>query len=150
MEVILLQDQRNLGHRGEVVDVKPGYARNYLLPQGIALEATRGNIAYFQQQKKQIDAAHDKALEEAQAVADSINETVIEISKRVGEKSTLYGSVTAIDLVNALAARGIEVEKRQLDLGAPTLKTLGEHKVAVDLHADVIAEFTVNIVPADE
>lgn len=150
MEVILLQDQRNLGHRGEVVDVKPGYARNFLFPQGVALEATRGNIAFFDQQKKKIDAAHAKALEEAQETAREISEIRIEIRKRVGERETLYGSVTANDLVTALAAKGVTVEKKQLDLGAPTLKTLGEHSVAVDVHPDVDASFVVTIVAADD
>ncbi|MEL7059349.1 MAG: 50S ribosomal protein L9 [Acidobacteriota bacterium] len=149
MEIILLQDLRNLGQRGEVVDVKPGYARNYLLPQGVALEATRGNLAYFEQQREKIDAAHTKARDEAEAIAAKIGETRIEIRKRVGEKSTLYGSVTALDVVHELAEHGIEVEKRQLDLGTPTLKTVGEHPVTVDLYADVVAELVVAIVPAE-
>jgi large subunit ribosomal protein L9 len=149
MEVILLQDHRHLGHRGEVVNVKPGYARNYLLPEGIALEASVGNIAFFEQQRKKIDAAHSKALEEAQQMAADIGAVTIEIKKRVGERETLYGSVTSADIVEALAEKGVTVEKRQLDLGAPTLKTVGEHKVAVDLHADVDASFTVVISPAE-
>lgn len=149
MDVILLQDHRHLGHRGEVVKVKPGYARNYLLPEGIALEANSGNIAFFEQQRKKIDAAHSKALEEAQQMAADIGAITIEIKKRVGERETLYGSVTSADIVEALAEKGVTVEKRQLDLGSPTLKTIGEHKVAVDLHADVDASFTVVISPAE-
>lgn len=149
MEVILLQDTRNLGKRGDVVDVKPGYARNYLLPQGVALEANKGNIAFFEQQREKIDAAHAKALEEAQELAAKINEIRIKVSKRVGESGTLYGSVTTMDVVNALANRGVEVEKRQIDLGSPSLKTLGEHTVTIDLHADVDAEVIVEIVPAE-
>ena len=149
MEVILLQDQRNLGRRGEVVKVKPGYARNFLLPQGIGLEATKGNVAYFEQQREKIDAAHTKALEEAQQIAAKISEVRLEISKRVGEHQTLYGSVTANDIVEALGEKGITVEKKQLDLGSPTLKTVGEHTVQVDVHADVDAEFVVSIVSAE-
>ena len=149
MDVILLQDHRHVGHRGEVVNVKPGYARNFLLPQGIALEANPGNIAFFQQQRNKIDAAHSKALDEAQQMATDIGAIQIEIKKRVGERDTLYGSVTANDIVDALAEKGVTVEKRQLDLGAPTLKTVGEHKVVVDLHADVDAELTVVISPAE-
>ncbi|MEM6797766.1 MAG: 50S ribosomal protein L9 [Acidobacteriota bacterium] len=149
MDVILLEDIRNLGHRGEVINVKPGYARNFLLPKGVALEATRGNLAYFEQQKKKIDAAHSKRLEEAQEAAERISTVRIEIKKRVGERETLYGSVTSNDLVEELAEKGITVEKKQLDLGTPTLKTLGDHTVAVDLHAEVDAAFVVSIVPAE-
>lgn len=149
MEIILLQDTRNLGKRGDVVDVKPGYARNYLLPQGVALEANKGNIAFFEQQREKIDAAHTKALEEAQEQAAKINEIRITVSKRVGESGTLYGSVTTMDVVAALAARDVTVEKRQIDLGAISLKTLGEHTIKIDIHAEVDAEMVVEIVPAD-
>ncbi|MDA8016903.1 MAG: 50S ribosomal protein L9 [Thermoanaerobaculia bacterium] len=149
MEVILLQDTRNLGKRGEVVDVKPGYARNFLLPQGVALEANQGNMAFFEQQREKIDAAHSKALEEAQEMAAKINEIRITVSKRVGESGTLYGSVTTMDVVAALAEKDVTVEKRQIDLGAISLKTLGEHPVKIDLHAEVDAEVIVEIVPAD-
>lgn len=149
MEVILLQDTRNLGKRGEIVDVRPGYARNYLFPTGVALEATKGNIAFFEQQREKIDVAHAQALEEAQELAAKINEIRITVSKRVGESGTLYGSVTTMDIVKALARRDVEVEKRQIDLGAPSLKTLGEHTVRIDLHADVDAEIVVEIVPAE-
>ena len=149
MEVILLQDTRNLGKRGEVVSVRPGYARNYLLPQGVALEANKGNLAFFEQQREKIDAAHAKAIEEAQEIAAKINEVRIKVSKRVGESGTLYGSVTTMDVVAALAARGVTVEKRQVDLGAISLKTLGEHTITIDVHADVDAEMVVEIVPAD-
>lgn len=149
MEVILLEDTRHLGKRGDVVSVKPGFARNYLLPNGVALEATKGNLAFFEQQRRKIDAAHSKKLEEAQEMAKSISEINIVIKKRVGDRDTLYGSVTANDIVDALASRGVTVVKRQLDLGAPTLKTLGEHKVAIDLHADVDAHVMVTIAPAE-
>lgn len=149
MEVILLEDSRYLGKRGEVVKVKPGYARNFLFPQGVALEATKSNLAFFEQQRRKIDAAHAKRLEEAQQMANEISKINITIKKRVGDRETLYGSVTANDIVDALAGKGVTVEKKQLDLGAPTLKTLGDHSVAVDLHADVEASIVVSIVPAE-
>lgn len=150
MEVILLQDVRSLGKRGQVVKVRPGYARNYLLPQRSALLATSGNIAYFEQQKKKIEAAHAKNHAEAVEFANKIAETTIVMKKRVGDRDTLYGSVTVADIVEALGHKGIVVDKRMLDLGGPpTLKKVGDHKVKVDLHTDVTAEFTVSIVPAD-
>lgn len=148
MEVILLQDIRSVGTRGETIKVKPGFARNYLLPQGMALEATTGNRAFFEQQRKKIDARHTKERNDALEVAAQLAEVKITIAKRVGEHDTLYGSVTAADIIERLAEKGIEVDRRRLDLGeTPTLKTVGDHKVAIDLHPDVVAEVTVSIVP---
>src|ERR1044071_5844929 len=102
MKVILLSDQRHLGTRGSVVDVKPGHARNYLLPQGIALEATNANIKLFEQQRAKIDARHAQERSAAQAVADRLGGLKLTIPKRVGETETLYGSVTAGDIAEAL------------------------------------------------
>jgi len=151
MEVILLQDMRQLGRRGEVVKVKPGYARNYLLPQGFALENNRGNLAFFEQKKKKIDAAHIKELEQAREVAADVAAANIRIKKRVGETETLYGSVTAAEIAEALHRKGVTVDKRRIDLGgAHGIKTLGEHFVKVDLHPEVIAELKVVVEPAEE
>lgn len=151
MEVILLQDMRQLGRRGEVVRVKPGYARNYLLPQGIALAKSRANLAFFEQQRKKIDAAHAKEREEAAAIAAQLAGLKVTISKRVGESETLYGSVTAAEVAEMLARKGVTVDKRKIDLGvAHGLKTLGDHTVSIDLHPDVVAEVTVSVVAAEE
>lgn len=150
MEIILLQDMRNLGHRGEVVRVKPGYARNYLVPQGIALLATKGNRAYFDQQRKKIDARHAQERQVAQAIADQLAGMTVEVAKRVGDRDTLYGSVTTSDIAELLAAKGVTVDRRRIDLGGPVaLKALGEHKATIDLHPEVVAEFTVSVVSAD-
>lgn len=150
MEVILLQDVRALGKRGQVVKVRPGYARNFLLPRRSALLATKGNIAYFDQQKKKIEASHAKHHSEAMEFAERIAATTITMSKRVGDRDTLYGSVTVADIVEALAQKGIVVDRRQVDLGGvPTLKKVGDHKVTIDLHTEVTAELIVSIVPAD-
>lgn len=153
MQVILLQDMRQLGRRGDVVRVKPGYARNFLLPQGVALENTRANVAYFEQQKKKIDAVHAKERDEAMAIAAAIAELKVSIAKRVGETETLYGSVTAADVAEVLEKKGVTVDKRKIDLGVAHghgIKTLGEHKVTIDLHPEVIAELTVSVVSATE
>ncbi len=151
MEVILLQDTRQLGRRGEVVTVKPGYARNYLLPQGIALEKTRANLAFFEQQRKKIDAVHAKERDEAAAIAAVIADLKVKIAKRVGETETLYGSVTAADIAEVLARKGVTVDKRKIDLGvAHGIKTLGDHKVTIDLHPDVMADLVVSVVPEEE
>jgi large subunit ribosomal protein L9 len=146
VQVILLSDQRHLGKRGEVVDVKAGHARNYLLPQGLALEATKGNTKLFEQQRAKIDARHNQEREAAQAVANQLNGLVITIPKRVGETETLYGSVTAGDVAEALEKKGFTVDRRRLDLEGG-IKKLGEHKVRVEMHPEVIAEITVSVVP---
>jgi len=146
VKVILLSDQRHLGKRGQVVEVKPGFARNYLLPQGMALEATHANISYFEQQRVKIDARHVQEREAAAAIAKQLAGLKITIPKRVGETETLYGSVTAGDVADALAAKGFEVDRRRIDLEGG-IKTVGDHPVRVELHPEVIAEVTVSVVP---
>jgi len=145
VKVILLNDQRHLGKRGEIVDVKPGYGRNFLLPQGLAMEATTGNVKLFEQQRTKIDARHAKERDAAQEVADKMAGLRIEIPKRVGETDTLYGSVTAGDVAEALEKKGFTVDRRRLDLEGG-IKSLGEHPVRVELHPEVIAEVTVAVV----
>jgi large subunit ribosomal protein L9 len=145
VKVILLSDQRNLGKRGETVEVKPGYGRNYLLPQGIALEATPSNVKVFAQQRKKIDALHAKERDAAQAIANQMAGVQISIPKRVGETGTLYGSVTAGDVAEALEAKGFKVDRRRIDLG-DDMKSLGDHTVRVELHSEVVAEVTVSVV----
>jgi len=148
MKVILLSDLRHQGKRGQVVEVKPGYARNFLLPQGLALPATTGNIKYFEQQRKKIDARHDQERDAAQAAAGELTGVKVTIAKRVGETQTLYGSVTAGDIAEALAKKGITVDRRHIDLEGG-IKTLGDHPVRIELHADVVAEVLVTVVPEE-
>jgi large subunit ribosomal protein L9 len=145
MKVILLSDLRHQGKRGQVVEVKPGFARNYLLPQGLALAATAGNIKFFAQQRKKIDARHAHERDAAQRVAGELAGVKVTITKRVGETQTLYGSVTAGEIAEALAAKGITVDRRRIDL-AGGIKTLGDHPVRVELHAEVVAEVLVTVV----
>ncbi|MEA2690642.1 MAG: large subunit ribosomal protein [Acidobacteriota bacterium] len=145
MQVILLSDQRHLGKRGEVVDVKAGHARNYLLPQGLALEATNGNIKYFEQQRAKIDARHSQEREAAQAIANQLKGLTLTIPKRVGETETLYGSVTAGDVADALEKKGFTFDRRRLDLEGG-IKKLGDHPVRIELHPEVVAEITVSVV----
>lgn len=148
MDVILLKDQRHLGSRGEVVKVKPGFARNYLLPQGIALEATPGNVKYFEQIKAKVDLEHAREREAAQAIADKLQGLRLEVAKRVGETETLYGSVTASEIAEMLEAKGFEIDRRRIDLEGG-IKTLGDHEVRIDLHAEVEATITVTVVPEE-
>lgn len=145
MRVILLNDQRHLGRRGEVVDVKPGHGRNYLLPQGLALEASPANIKLFEHQRTKIDARHAKEREAAQEIANRMADLRLEIPKRVGETDTLYGSVTAGDIADLLEKKGFTVDRRRIDLEGG-IKALGDHPVRVELHPDVIANVTVSVV----
>ncbi len=145
MRVILMQDLRHTGRRGQVVNVKPGFARNYLVPNGLALEATPGNIKVFEQQRTKIDAAHAKERDAAALLAAKMAELKLEIAKRVGETETLYGSVTASEVAEALAEAGVEIDRRKIDLEGG-IKTLGEHPVRVHLHPEVVAEVVVKVV----
>lgn len=144
MRVILLQDVLHQGKRGEVIEVKAGFARNFLLPQGIALLANDGNLKRFEQLRKKLDAKHLKASEEAQAAAESISGLVVTVKKRVDENETLYGSVTATEVAEGLLAQGVEIDRRRIDLEGG-IKSVGDHPVRVELYADVVAEFTVRV-----
>jgi len=148
MEVILLQDLRHAGRRGEIIDVKPGYARNYLVPSGIALEAIPANIKIFEQQRVKLDAIHLQEVAAAEVAATQINGLRLKIAKRVTEAETLYGSVTATDVVTLLEEKGITVDRRRIDLEGG-IKEVGEHEVRIELHPDVIAAVTVDVVPEE-
>jgi len=148
MEVILLKDRRALGKRGEVVEVKPGFARNYLLPQGLALEATPGNVKVFEQQRARIEAESAREREVAQEVASRIEGTRIVIHKRASDAETLYGSVTATEIADALEAKGIAVDRRRIDLEGG-IKTIGDHHVLIHLYSEVSAELVVTVLPEE-
>jgi large subunit ribosomal protein L9 len=146
MEVILREHVDNLGRRGDVVKVAAGYARNYLLPQKLALpvtEASRRQIAR-EREKAEAHDAEEKAT--ADALAQRIAAVDISIARRVGENQTMYGSVTSADIAQALAAKGFEVEKRRIHL-PDAIKSLGEHTVPVRMHRDVTADVKIKVVP---
>jgi len=144
MKVILMSDLRHRGRRGQVVEVRPGYARNYLFPQGLAREATPGNIKLFEQERKKIDVKHAAERQAAAEIAAAIAGVRLTLRKRAMETGSLYGSVTATEVAEALAAQGIEVDRRQVDL-AGGIKSLGDHLVRIDLHSEVIAELAVAV-----
>jgi len=148
MEVILMQDLLHNGKRGEIIRVKPGFARNYLIPKGLALEATEANRRLFEQQRAKIEAQHEHQRSLASEVAEKIAGLEITIAKRVGEQGTLYGSVTATEIAEALAAQGVEVDKRRIDLEGG-IKTVGEHPVRIELHSEVVAQLLVKVVPEE-
>ena len=144
MKIILADDVRGLGHRGDTVTVKPGYARNFLFPQGMAYEATTANLSRLSEEKKKYD---EKMLQEkgvASNVAKQVEGLTIVITKKAGDEGHLYGSVTASEIADALAAKGVEVDRRRVELAEP-IRRLGTHTVHVRLHRDVAATLNVEV-----
>ena len=145
MEIILRQAVENLGKTGDVVNVKPGYARNYLLPHGLAYEATPGNLKRIQQERDRLEAAENERRGAAQSLAEKFEQVSLTFSARVGEEGKLFGSVTAADIAQQLETQGYHVEKRQIDLHEP-IKALGVYRVPIRLHADVKPEIRVWVI----
>ncbi len=149
MKVILRADVEKLGHLGDIVNVKNGYGRNYLLPQKLASIATPANIRVFELERKKLQARMDSLRALAAEVAAKLEGVVVTIPMRVGENDKLYGSVTPAMIGDALAAMGIEVDRHRLLLDG-SIRTLGEHSVRARLHPDIIPSFTVNIVSEEK
>jgi len=148
MEIILREHVDNLGRRGDVVKVANGYARNYLLPRNLALTVTDGNRKQIERERKVADAQETEERQQAEAVASRLAQAEIVIARRVGETEALYGSVTSADIAEALAEKGLEIERRRIHLDEP-IKQLGEFHVAVRLHRDVTAQVQVTVVRAE-
>src|SRR5713226_6052072 len=146
MKVILFDEIRGLGTHGDVINVKDGYARNYLLPKNLAREATPGNLKSIEQERKKWALLAQKEKEVAAQAADSVKGTKVVVQKRVGENGQLFGSVTSNEIADALNAKGLNVDKRRIELGHP-IKSLGTHDVEVRLHRDVSAQIQVEVIP---
>jgi len=146
MEVILREDIEKLGNRGQVVKVAPGYARNFLLPKRLAVLATEGNKKIVEQERQAYVRREAKQQDEAQDLAKQLTGVTVTIAQKSGENDQLFGSVTAKDVADALAAKNFTaVDRRKIQLDEP-IKQLGEYKVAVKLHKNVTAEVTVVVV----
>jgi large subunit ribosomal protein L9 len=145
MKIILKEDVDQLGTRGQVVAVKDGYARNYLIPQSLAMRYTEGVEKILNQEKRKYDSKQTKDREEAETLAAVISALDFTVAKRVGDQDTLYGSVTQTDLVEMLEAKGVTVEKKRVALEAP-IKKLGDFEIPVKLHKDVPAAFQLHVV----
>ncbi len=146
MQLILKQTVDNLGEEGDVVKVKPGYGRNFLLPQGMAITASKGNLAQLAIEKVAIDARRKQQRDEAEALAKKLEACVITIEKRVGDENKLYGSVTSSDLADKLAEQGLVIDRRKIVLDEP-IKTIGETSFIVKVGYQVSAKVKVNIIP---
>lgn len=149
MQVILLQRVPKLGQMGEVVNVKDGYGRNYLLPQGKALRANAANIKSFEGKKAQLEAINLETRKEAEAVATQLDGQTYVIIRSASDAGALYGSVTTRDAADAATAGGVTVNRNQVVLDRP-IKELGLHSVSVQLHPEVLAKFTVNVARSPE
>jgi large subunit ribosomal protein L9 len=146
MKVILTEEIRGLGTRGDVVTVKDGYARNYLIPKNLAQEATNSNLKAIEHQRRKWALLAQQEKDAAQKQAERVKGIKIQIEKRVGEHGHLFGSVTANEIADALLEKGIEVDKRRIELASP-IKNVGLHDVEVRLHRDVTAQIQVEVVP---
>jgi large subunit ribosomal protein L9 len=144
MQIILLERVAHLGQMGEVVNVKPGYARNFLIPTGKALRATKASIGDFEQRREQLEARNLERKHEAQQMAGKVDGQSVTILRQASETSALYGSVNGRDIANAFGEAGILLDRQQIRLDQP-LKTLGLHKIVVALHPEVEVTVTVNI-----
>jgi large subunit ribosomal protein L9 len=142
MNLILLERVPKLGQMGDVVKVKPGFARNYLLPQKKALRATKDNVAYFESQRKVLEAQNLERRQEAEAVGTKIGDLKVILIRQASEALQLYGSVTSRDIADGAVAAGVKIERSQVELDK-AIKTLGAHKIKVHLHPEVAIEITV-------
>ncbi len=149
VKVILLRKVAKLGLIGDLVNVKPGFARNYLLPKKIALRATKENLKYFEEQKAQIEKENESTKIEAQKIADKMNSLVIALARQASEKGQLYGSVTSRDIANAIKEQGYKITASQINLNTP-IKSLGIYELNVELHPEVSVIVKLSIAKSEE
>jgi large subunit ribosomal protein L9 len=145
MQVILLEKIANLGNLGEVVKVKEGFARNYLIPNGKAKRATPDNLAEFEKRRADLERAQNEALAKAQEKATKLDGLMVQITQKAGVDGKLFGSVTNVDISEALKAHGVDVPKAMIRMPQGPLKQVGDHPLKIALHADVVVTVTVSV-----
>ena len=146
MQIILLEKVINLGGLGDVVKVKEGYARNYLIPHGKAKRATPDNLKVIEAQRAELEAAAAAKLTAAQELATRLEGLQVQVTQKSGVDGRLFGSVTNIDIVEALKGHGIEIEKSSIRLPTGPLKTVGDHPISIALHTDVVSHINVTVI----
>lgn len=144
MKVILKDTVENLGKRGTVVEVKDGYARNYLIPKGLAIVYTKGAMKLLEQEKRTYEIKQIKAKEEAEQIAEKLSAIELKVYKRAGDQDVLYGSVTPTDIADLLQEKGIKIDKRKILIGEP-IKKLGQYEVKIRLHSEVTPSIKVTV-----
>jgi len=142
MKVILLGDLETLGYEGDIADVARGYARNYLIPKGLAVEASEANLKALEMRRKKILAKRTKDKEEAEGVRERLSEITIRVKAKAGEEGKLYGSVTSRDIAQQLDAQGVEIDRRKIIIDE-AIRSLGEFQVPIKLHPEVVATIKV-------
>ncbi|HZW23859.1 MAG TPA: 50S ribosomal protein L9 [Gallionella sp.] len=145
MQIILMEKVANVGQLGDVVKVKNGYARNFLIPQGMAKRATAANMAEFEARRVEIEAADKAKLADAQARGEKLAGVTVQIAQKAGVDGKLFGSVTNADIAAALVAQGYAVEKSQVRMPAGHLKQIGDYPISIGLHTDVVVDITVSV-----
>ncbi len=145
MKVILIQEIPDLGVEGDMVNVADGYARNYLIPKGFAIEATPQNIKLIEQRKKKLEIKKIKAKEEAEKIKEKLKDVFIKIQMKAGEEGKLYGAVTTRDIAEELEKKGIKIDRRKIDLKSP-IKNLGEYDIPLKLHPEVTGTIRLSVI----
>ena len=144
MEIILKQQVENLGKPGERLSVSNGYARNFLLPKGLAIQATKSNIAQLEHEMRLIEQRKQKEIKDAEKIGNKIRSLSCVLKRKVGEQDKLFGSVTSIDIANALKEHGVDIDRKLIQLEEP-IKELGTHKVPIEVHPQVVVELKVKV-----
>ncbi|MEL6558609.1 MAG: 50S ribosomal protein L9 [Bacteroidota bacterium] len=145
MEVILREDIKGLGYKNDIVAVKAGYGRNYLIPQGLAILANKSNVKMTEENVRQAAHKAEKIKKDAESIAQSIGEMVLEISTKAGESGKIFGAITALQVSDALAAKGHTVDRKRIDFQG-NIKEVGEHTVTLNLHKEIQHDITVKVV----
>ena len=146
MEIILREDIKGLGYKNDIVSVKPGYGRNFLIPQGVAIIASDSNRKMIAENVRQAAHKAEKVKGDAEEIAKNIGDTSLEIKTKAGESGKIFGAITALQVADALAAKGFEIDRKKINI-VGTIKELGEHKAILDLHKEVHHQITLNVVP---
>ncbi len=144
MRIILLESIENLGRKGEIVNVKDGYARNYLIPKGLAIKVTQSNIKMIQEKQKKLEKEREKEIRTVEDLKNRIESLKLTFYKRAGEEDVLFGSVTSAEIEEKLKEEGIEIEKKKIVIKEP-IKKLGEHEVEVKVHPEVKAKLKIEV-----
>ena len=150
MEIILLEKIQNLGNLGDQVTVKPGFGRNFLIPSGKAVPATKENVEKFEAQRAELEKAMADQLSNAQSRAEKINELQISITHKAGNEGKLFGSVTGQEIAETATNAGVEIHKSEVQLPEGPFRMVGDYEVSINLHADVNATLKVSVVPEEE
>lgn len=148
MKLILKEDVKKLGYRNDVVDVKPGYGRNFLIPQGAAILATPSALKMLEEEIRQNQAKEMQRLDEARAIADRLNGTVLKIATKAGSNGRIFGSVTTIQIAQSLKELGFDIDRKKIDL-SDDIKELGQYKALIDLHKEVKVNIDLDVYHED-